>query len=61
MISAPSEIRCIGMPLILMVASVAKIVSNRIVPMTVADLKPMKMKSVTITMTSAATTLTTKF
>ncbi len=61
MMSAPSEMRCIGIPPISIVASVAPMVSNKIAPIISADCKPIKRNSVTMTITNAAITLATKF
>ena len=60
MMSAPREMRCMGMSAASIVARVAKIVISRIAPITTADRSPMKSNSVTMTMTSAAITLATK-
>ena len=61
MINAPSEIRCIGILDICIVASVANMVNSNIAPITSADRKPIKMNSVTMTINNAAITLATKF
>ena len=60
MISAPSEMRCIGTSPIHMKSSVAAIVRRTVAPMINPERAPMNTSSVTNTITSAAMTFDAK-